>query len=608
MKLLKRLLRYLTHFKLNIVLAVLANLFYAFFSIFSLSMIVPFLSVLFGQVEQVLVRPAFSFTSHFIIDTFYYYMGMVIIRYGKYSALIYIAVVVAVLSLLSNLFRYLSMFWLSPIRSGILKNLRGDLYRRLLILPLSFYSEQRKGDIMSRMGADVQEVEWSIFASVQTITRDPLLIVVFLAALFSINLELTIIALVILPIIGYLIARIGRSIKHYSLKSQKLLGHISSLFEEAIGGLRVIKGYNAEEHTCQNFRNQNFKFYKLNKKVFRINELGAPLIEFLSILTLLMIVAVGMILFPSMVNIKGSLIILYFVVFARLIPPAKSLVSTIYTMQKGLAAAGRVYEIMDADERIMECDNPMPISILRDRIEYRDVSFSYCEMNTDHGEVLRHIDFTLPRGQTIALVGPSGSGKSTIVDLLPRFYDIESGTILIDGIPNHRYKISDLRGLFGIVDQDTILFNDTVYNNIVFGMPDVTKEQVYEAAKIAQAHQFIMEMDEGYETMIGDRGMRLSGGQRQRISIARAILRNPQILILDEATSSLDTKSEFLFQEALLPIIRKRTAIIIAHRLSTIRFADKILFVKNGMITESGTHAELMNKKGDYFRFYEAQK
>lgn len=598
----------MTHYKSNIILSIGANLCYALFSIFTLTLVVPFLSVLFGQIVPTPVRPEFTLSTRYAIDTFYYWMGLVIVRHGKYSALIFIATVVAIFSLLSNLFRYLSLFCLAPIRSGILKNLRGDIYHRLLILPLSFYSERRKGDIMSRMGADVQEVEWSIFSSLTNICRDPLIMAIFLFTLFSISGKLTVVVLIVLPIAGYLIALIGRSIKRYSLKSQTLLGHMSSLFEEAIGGLRVIKGYNAEEQSTQNFRNRNFQFYRLNKKIFRITESGSPLIEFLCIFALLVIVAVGAMLFPSLLDIDGALLVLYLIVFARLIPSAKSLVATVYTMQKGLSAAGRVYEIIDADEKIMECENPLPVTVLRDRIEYREVAFSYQKASECGCAALRNINFTLQRGQTIAIVGPSGGGKSTIVDLLPRFYDIEAGTILIDGIANNRYRISDLRSLFGIVNQDTILFNDTVYNNIVFGMPGATREQVVKAAEIAQAHRFIMEMDNGYETIIGDRGMRLSGGQRQRISIARAILRNPQILILDEATSALDTESEFLFQKALLPLIRERTAIIIAHRLGTIRFADNILFVKEGTITESGTHTELMNKKGDYYHFYESQK
>ncbi len=605
---LKRLMRYLLSYKLNIVLVIFAHLLYAVFSIFTLSMIVPFLSVLFEQVQQVSTRPEFSFTSHYVIDTFYYYMGVVIARFGKVSALFYIAGVMITLSLLSNLCRYMAMFWLAPIRSGILRDLRHDMYHRILILPLSFYTEQRKGDIISRFGADVQEVEWSVFASLLSLCRDPFLIIVFLITLFAINVPLTLITMVLLPVLGYILAAIGRGIKKYSLKSQQLLGRMSSLFEEAVGGLRVIKGYNAEEQAYEKFKHENFQFFRLNKRVFRINELGAPLVEFLCILALLLISLTALVWLPSSVAMKGTVFMLYFVVFARIIPPAKAIVSTYYTLQKGMAAASRIYEIIDADEKIVECDHPVSIDKLKETIVYENVSFDYGEAQRQNGKpVLQNIQLTIKRGQTIAIVGPSGSGKSTLVDLLPRFYDITEGQLLIDGVDVDKYKISDLRSLFGIVNQDVILFNDTVYNNIAFGLENVTVEQVKNAAEIAQAHQFIVEMEEGYQTIIGDRGMRLSGGQRQRLSIARAILRNPEVLILDEATSALDNESEYLFQKALMPLVKEKTAIIIAHRLSTIRFADEIIFLKDGQIVERGTHDELMAAHGDYFQFYTAQ-
>lgn len=609
MTLLKRLLRYLLNYKANIGLVLIANLLYAVFSIFTLTMLVPFLSVLFGQVQQVVARPSFTLSTGFFIDTFYYYMGVIVSQYGQMSALLYIAIVMVVLSLLSNFFRYLGMFWLAPMRSGILRDLRNDFYHKMLLLPISFYNKYQKGDIISRIGADVLEVEWSVYAALQSLCRDPFQIVIYVVVLFTISVKLALVSLVVLPLMGYLLALIGKRIKRYALRSQQLLGKMSSLFEEAVGGLRVIKGYNAVDHTFQRFRHQNFQFYRTTKKVFRISELGAPLIEFLCIMALLGITMVGLLWVPAESMGQGTAFMLFFVVFARLIVPAKALVSTYYTMQKGLTAATRVYEVIDADEQIVECNNPLSIERLEKEIVFQDVSFSYRDVEDEEScDVLHHVNFRVKRGEVVAIVGPSGSGKSTLVDLLPRFYDVKFGQIRIDGKPIQQYRIADLRSLFSMVNQDVVLFNDTVYNNIVFGMDNVTEEQVIAAAKIAQAHQFIMEMEDGYQTQIGDRGMRLSGGQRQRLSIARTILRNPEVLILDEATSALDNESEYLFQEALIPFVKDHTAIIIAHRLSTIRFADKIMFVRDGKIVESGTHEQLMKLQCEYYRFYMAQQ
>ena len=610
MEYLGRIFKCLKNYKLQIALILIVQLLYAFFSIFTLTLLVPFLQVLFHQVDAVTARPEFSFSPQYLIDTFYYLMNIVIERHGQASALLFIAGTMILLSFLSNLCRYAGMFWLSHIRSGILSNIRDEFYRKLIRLPLSFYAKRRSGDIVSRMGADVLEVEWTVISSLLTLCRDPFLMIAYLITLFVISVKLSIVTLVIMPLIAVILSIIGKNIRNYSLRSQELIGRMTSYFEEAVDGLRIIKGYNAQEYVSEQFRKENFRFYRLNKKIFRIKELGSPLIEFLCIFAVLAISMIGLVVFPDSFASRGSAFMLYFVVFARMIPPAKSLATTYYQMRKGMGAAARIYEIIDAEEEIKDLPNAKHITDFQDTIEFKNVSFSYNpELEKEEEcEVLRNVSFTLKKGETMAIVGPSGSGKSTLVDLLSRFYDIRFGEILIDGVPINQYALADLRGLFGIVNQDVFLFDDTVYNNLTFGVEKATEEEVVAAAKIAQAHDFIMELEEGYQTAIGNRGTRLSGGQRQRLSIARAILKKPQIFILDEATSALDNESELLFQEALLPYIEQYTGIIIAHRLSTIRFVDHILFLKDGRVEEFGTHNELMANRAEYYRFYTAQQ
>ena len=605
MDLLKRLLKYLSPFGKNIAAILVANILYAFFSLFSFTMIAPFLSVLFGHAEQMATKPDFAFTLDAIIGTFNYYMGEIIAHSGKVYALLYVAVSMVILSLLSNFFRYMAMYALAPVRAGFLKNLRKDIYHQIIVLPLSFYSQERRGDILNRMGSDVQEVEWSIISTLQSLCRDPFLIILYMIALFKISAPLTLVSLLILPIVGYLIAIIGKSIKRNSVKAQQILGRMSSIFEESIGGLKIIKGYNAIDLADEQFKSEDEKFYKLHRKIFRITELGSPLIEVLCIVSLTVILFIGSrMVLTSGGTIQAEIFMMFILIFSRLIQPAKTLVSSIYTVQKGMASAQRIYQILDGDEVIEEVANPILINKLNKEIEYRHVSFAYNEGE----EILHDINFTLHKGEFIALVGASGSGKSTIVDLLPRFYDIQQGEIIVDGIDSRQLKISDLRGLFGIVNQDVTLFNDTIHNNIAFGMENVTREMVEQAAKVAHAHDFIMEMENGYDTIVGDRGMKLSGGQRQRLSIARAVLKNPEVLILDEATSALDTESEHIVQTALQELMQNRTAIVIAHRLSTIRKADLILFIENGRIVERGNHEELMDAHGAYYRFCAIQQ
>ncbi|MCQ2285525.1 MAG: ABC transporter ATP-binding protein/permease [Bacteroidales bacterium] len=601
----KRLIRYVFPFKKNIVLIFFSHLLYSLFSVVSLSMVIPFLSVLFSNVTPNMAKPEFALNSQSISDLFNYYMSLIITQNGKITALITVAVVMVIFTFFSNFFRYMGLYLLAPIRTGLIRGLRHDTYKKLLILPLSFYAHERKGDIMNRMGSDVQEVEWSIVSMLQMLFRDPLLIICYTISLFIVSTKLTLITLVVLPIAGVLISVLGKKIKSKSTLAQTILGRLSSTFEETIGGLRIIKGYNAIEHASEKFKKENDVYYKLNKKIFIRTELSAPLVEVLAILCLMIVLFIGStFILSANSGLTGELFVFYVLIFARLIPPAKSLVTCYNNIQKGLPCAERIYKIIDGDEKILEVDNPIFITEFKEKIEFKDVCFSYNE----NVEVLKHVNLTIEKGKNIAIVGHSGSGKSTLVDLLPRFYDYDSGQILIDGIESKLFKISDLREIFGIVNQDVILFNDTVYGNIAFGKEDVSREDVEKAAKIAHAHDFIMEMENGYDTVIGDRGTKLSGGQRQRLSIARAVLKNPQVLILDEATSALDTESEYLVQQALDSLLKDKTAIIIAHRLSTIRHADEILFMEAGRIIERGTHEELMTQKGEYYKFFTLQE
>jgi subfamily B ATP-binding cassette protein MsbA len=601
----KRALLYLTPFRGKVVCILLFNVLYALFSLFSLSMVLPFLSVLLGDAQAPASMPVFAWDTQNLIEMYYYGIGQLIFQKGKVFTLILVACSMVFFSFLSNLFRYLALYNMAPIRCEILKKYRNDLYDKILTLPLSFFSNQKKGDLLNRMGSDAQEVEWSIISTIQTLCRDPFMLIFFLITLFAVNWKLTFISLIIIPLTGLLIGKIGRSIKRNSIKVQNLLGRMSVRFEEAVSGLKIIKTYNAIDSTYLHFAQENRQFSKINTKLSRISDLATPLTDFLSILALTVILALGSAFVMGDSAFKGEIFVLYIVIFARLLPPAKQLVMAYYTIQKGLASYHRIEYIMDTDEQITENENSLPITQFNRQIEYKNVYFSYLD---DKYPVLKNINLTIKKGEIIAIVGPSGSGKSTLIDLLSRFYDVQSGDILIDGISIKKLKINDLRSLFGIVTQEVVLFHDSISNNIGFGHADCTQEDIIVAARIAQADNFIMKLPEGYDTVIGDGGMNLSGGERQRLSIARTILKNPDILILDEATSALDTESEYLVQQSIKQLIKNKTALIIAHRLSTIRHANRIVFLQDGEIVESGTHAELIALQGAYWKFCELQE
>lgn len=598
-KILKYAIPYWGFALLNIVFNIIGVL----FSIVSFAAVIPVLNILFKLQTAVVTAPPLSLNMESLKLNFYMYISNMITKYGEMQTLAYICLIIIIVFFLKNFFRYMAMFYIAEVRNGVVRDLRNAMYNRVLILPLSYYSEQRKGDIISRMTTDVQEVEWSIMSSLEMLFRDPIAIISYLVALFMLNAELTLITLVMLPLSGLMIGRIGRSLKRTSTKGQAKMGELLSTIEETLGGLRIIKAFNAIEWADGNFKETNNKYARLMVKLYRKRDLASPLSEFLGIAVSVFIIYYGgrLVLSPDS-TMDASLFIAYIMIFSQIINPVKALSTALYNVQKGAASVERIEQVLKAEEVIIQKENAIRIKDFNDKIEYRNVSFAY-----QNDEVLRNIDLVIPKGKTIALVGASGSGKSTLADLLPRFYDVQKGEILIDDIPIRDLVIDDLRGLMGIVSQETILFNGTVYDNIAFGMPNVNIDEVIAAAKVANAHDFISQMPDGYYTNIGDRGIKMSGGQRQRLSIARAVLKNPPVLILDEATSALDTESERLVQDALLNLMKNRTSVVIAHRLSTIQFADEIIVMQNGQIVERGSHLTLLEKTGVYKRLHDLQ-
>jgi subfamily B ATP-binding cassette protein MsbA len=607
MKRFSTILKYLKDKKGNIVLYVVFNLLSIIFSLVSLAMLGPFLKLLFQEVPTDLPEPVLSFSASGLLDYLQYVLSRLITLYGKINALAFICGIVLTAIFFKNLFTYLSFRVLAPMRNHVMTKLRSDLYVKILQLPIGYFTEQRKGDIISRMSNDANEVEWSVMSTLEGLIREPMTILIILAVLIFLSPVLSLFLVVLLPLTGFIIGRLSRSLKKQSTESQEKLGLLMSILDETLGGLRVIKAFNAEKILQGKFLGTNNALNHIRNKMNFRRDLASPMSEFLGVAVLCCILWFGgrLVLGDGGVGLglKPDGFITYILFFTQIINPAKSLSTAFYNAQRGSAAIQRIEEILKAPIVLEEAAEPKHLATFSKSIEFRNVSFKYEDVT-----ILDNINLTIEKGKTIALVGSSGAGKSTLADLVPRFHDASGGELLIDGVNIKEYSLLSLRDQMGIVTQEPILFNDTIANNISLGNPVATIDEIEQAARIANAHSFIMQKEENYQTNIGDRGSKLSGGERQRVTIARAVLKNPPILILDEATSSLDTESERLVQDAINKMMQNRTSIVIAHRLSTIRHADEIVVLQKGKIVERGTHDQLITQDGFYRKLVEMQE
>jgi len=599
MKKLPLLLRYLKGHSSQIVLYFITNLLAIVFSLFTFTMLAPAVQVLFGGGEKPKLTAATG-----LIDKVKIFLNDAILSHDRLTSLLYIIAIVITATILKNLFLYISVYILNPLRNMILRKLRNDLFIKILSLPIGFFTEERKGDLVSKMTNDINEVELSIMSILEVFIREPLTILLTFVAMIIISPQLTLFLIIFLPPAGLIIGRLGKSMKRSSNLAQEQLGSMMGVIDETLAGMRVVKAFNAENHQHSKFTVINNKLFRFKNKIAARRELASPLSETLGIIIVCIILWYGgRLIFSNQTTLTGPTFMVYIAMFTQLISPFKNLSNAFYNVQKGTAALERIEGLLNTQNTVTEIPNAKPIKTFEQSIILKNVHFNYGDR-----KILDGIDLEIKKGKTIALVGSSGSGKSTMVDLIPRFHDVGSGEILIDGVNVKDYKLDDLRRLMGVVSQDPILFNDTIYNNITLGTGGATMERVEAAAHVAHAHDFILDKPDGYQTFVGDRGSRLSGGERQRITIARAVLKNPPILILDEATSSLDTESERLVQDAINGLMQNRTCIVIAHRLSTVQHADEIIVLSHGKIVERGTHASLISQDGMYKKLVEMQQ
>ncbi len=601
-----RILSYIKPYKGLAVINAISNILAAIFGLAGFLLISNVLKVLFDSGDKTTLTPP---TDPGFFDQLMYnikaYYTTLIENSDRSQALLAVCIMIFITFFLKNLFRYAAQYVLAPIRSNLVRDIRSDLHKKILELPLSFFNEKRKGDIITRVSADVIEVEYSAISILELLIRDPFTIIIMIGTMIFMSWKLTLFVFIFLPISGFIVGQVGKSLKRKSTKGQEKVAILISLIEENIGGLKIIKAFNAESKVDAVFNKENQEFTRINNSIRRRNDLASPMSEFLG--TTIMVIVLwygGNLIFENPAeNMQPHDFFAYITIFSQVLTPVKNISAAYNKLQKGMASVDRIVEVLDTPNPIHDKANALSLPQFSDRIEFNQVNFAY----ENHKSVLNKVDFTILKGKMVALVGQSGSGKSTIADLIARYWDIHDGTIKLDGHNIKDYKVKDVREQMGIITQESILFNDTVYNNIALGVTATTEEEVIAAAKIANAHEFISELENGYHTNIGDRGSKLSGGQRQRIAIARAVLKNPPILIMDEATSALDTESERLVQEALEHLMENRTSIVIAHRLSTIIKADTILVLHEGKIVEQGTHKDLLERKGYYSKLHDMQ-